>query len=367
MHTSGYDGSQSGPSATWKTCQGPESAASIRPVVTRRAGKPTADMSAERPTTLSDTPAAGTRRRPIRRFLLDRPTGAVLSASVTRSRNATPPSGRGAGAALLALVVAAVSTLGGRGDIGASEVGCGTHTDCDDGNPCSIDVCEAGGCTSYPEVHDVPCDDGNACTVNDHCVTGTTDCVGGLPLDCDDRITCTTDACDPAIGCTHLPILGCCGADADCDDADPCTGAERCAFGAGECRSGVPPVCDDADACTIDTCVPLAGCRAAPIDVRTLRASVAGDLTAPSCAGQSVPARVDVLIAHAASLFTAADVTPRAGKARRLVKRAARGLGKAVRKARKAGGGRVSMECSAALAEAIGAVRQRANCVAGRR
>jgi len=52
----------------------------------------------------------------------------------------------------------------------------------------------------------VPCDDGNACTTGDTCGNGS---CAGAPVDpavaCDDGDACTTEACDPAVGCTHEP------------------------------------------------------------------------------------------------------------------------------------------------------------------
>ena len=51
---------------------------------------------------------------------------------------------------------------------------------------------------------------------------------------------------------------GCCGADADCDDGDPCNGAEMCEVVTGTCLPGLPVdgiACNDGDACTVaDTC-----------------------------------------------------------------------------------------------------------------
>ncbi|MCH7564413.1 MAG: hypothetical protein IH968_11380 [Gemmatimonadetes bacterium] len=40
--------------------------------------------------------------------------------------------------------------------------------------------------------------------------------------DCNDGDVCTTDSCDAGL-CNAAAIDGCCNADADCDDADECT------------------------------------------------------------------------------------------------------------------------------------------------
>jgi hypothetical protein len=54
------------------------------------------------------------------------------------------------------------------------------------------------------------------------------ECVAGSELDCDDGDPCTVDACD-ASGCTTAPV--------DCDDGLPCTtdtcGGGQCAHGLG--------------------------------------------------------------------------------------------------------------------------------------
>src|SRR5262249_34948727 len=51
---------------------------------------------------------------------------------------------------------------------------------CDDGNPCTIDTCDATG----------------------HCVN--------TPKNCDDGNACTTDTCDANGNCVHTLIAGCC-------------------------------------------------------------------------------------------------------------------------------------------------------------
>ncbi len=76
---------------------------------------------------------------------------------------------------------------------------------CNDGNPCTTDICEgATGCAHVP-TPGVTCSDGSACTTGDTCsVRGL--CVGGAPLECADQNPCTTDACDPATGCAYAPV-----------------------------------------------------------------------------------------------------------------------------------------------------------------
>ncbi|MCH8851149.1 MAG: calcium-binding protein [Planctomycetes bacterium] len=101
-------------------------------------------------------------------------------------------------------------------------------------------------------VDDTDCDDGDVCTT-DTCTDGTCDnaAVDGCcnsDADCAEGEVCVNNACATP-----------CADDADCDDGDPCNGAETCdatdalADGAG-CVAGTAPTCDDSDACTTDTC-----------------------------------------------------------------------------------------------------------------
>jgi hypothetical protein len=76
---------------------------------------------------------------------------------------------------------------------------CGTPVTCgDDGNPCTDDVCDPStGTCGVANV--APCDDDDACTVGDECLGGT--CQAGSPKTClDDGNACTLDVCDPRDG-----------------------------------------------------------------------------------------------------------------------------------------------------------------------
>ena len=120
---------------------------------------------------------------------------------------------------------------------------------CDDGNPCTADSCQAGaGCQFTPTQGD--CSDGTECTTGDHCVNGF--CIAAGFMDCDDANLCTNDACDPATGCTHVAN------ELPCDDADACTTVDLCA--AKECVGFGSPDCDDSNLCTDDSCDPAVGC-----------------------------------------------------------------------------------------------------------
>jgi cysteine-rich repeat protein len=79
------------------------------------------------------------------------------------------------------------------------------------------------------------------------CVAGV--CTPTNPPSCDDGIPCTTDVCNPASGCTHAPKVF--------DDGNACNGTETCDPASGQSAVGPAPTCDDGDACTDgDHCEP---------------------------------------------------------------------------------------------------------------
>ncbi len=167
---------------------------------------------------------------------------------------------------------------------------------CDDGNPCTTDLCsaKAGGCSHAP-ADKLVCDDGNVCTLGDLCLGGTcqagtdlcgckvnADCAsqedgdlcngvlfcdtGVVPYTCklkpDSIITCDTSVdtacavnnCDPKTGaCTAKAALP----GTSCSDGNLCTKGDSCLVGI--CQ-GVTDSCDDANPCTDDLCDPIAGC-----------------------------------------------------------------------------------------------------------
>ena len=119
---------------------------------------------------------------------------------------------------------------------------------CDDNNPCTDDFCNPDeGCEFQP--NDAQCDDFNPCTEGDHCHNGV--CQPEEMLDCDDGNICTDDSCDPAKGCTHQLN------NAACDDSNACTTQDKCTN--GWCQ-GIISNCNDFNACTDDSCVPETGC-----------------------------------------------------------------------------------------------------------
>jgi hypothetical protein len=120
---------------------------------------------------------------------------------------------------------------------------------CEDGNPCTDDLCDpVAGCSHVPNT--AACEDGSVCTVNDRCGGGV--CVPGGPLNCEDNNPCTDDLCNPSTGCYSQ------NNNRVCEDGDFCTEPDTCAN--GTCRSGPRKTCNDSNPCTVDSCVPSTGC-----------------------------------------------------------------------------------------------------------
>jgi hypothetical protein len=170
---------------------------------------------------------------------------------------------------------------------------CTADAQCDDGNPCTDDVCMADGSCSNTD-NTAPCDDANACTVGDSCGGG--ECQPGTtPLVCNDGNLCTDDACDPGVGCVASNNT------APCDDANACTLGDSC--GGGECQPGTTPlVCNDGNLCTDDACDPGVGCVAsnntAPCD--DANACTLGD----SCGGGECQPGTTPLVCNDGNLCT---------------------------------------------------------------
>jgi len=139
--------------------------------------------------------------------------------------------------------------------------------DCDDGDPCTDDTCDAtGGCIHVPVPEYTPCDDGNDCNGNEYCHEDG-GCYADYPLICfDDGNPCTDDRCDPVVGCVYeersCDDQNVCTADScdpesgecihvesngPCDDGNPCTVADAC--GGGTCHGGAPVACVPLDPC----------------------------------------------------------------------------------------------------------------------
>ena len=106
-----------------------------------------------------------------------------------------------------------------------------TETSCDDAedDDCDGDVdCADSDCASQS------CDDGSVCTAGDVCTGGI--CTGSA-MDCDDGNGCTDDSCDAIDGCQSTPNT------AACDDGTWCNGSDTCRDGA--CQDHADPPCTE--------------------------------------------------------------------------------------------------------------------------
>ena len=127
----------------------------------------------------------------------------------------------------------------------------GTPTNCDDGNPCTADSCDAvmgcqhsiltgNSCTPPP----------SSCAPSGMCdATGT--CVGQGSIVCTTGNPCTTEVCNPATGTCGTPQNVANGT--SCDDGNACNGVSTCQN--GTCTAGTVPNCNDNNPCTDDSCV----------------------------------------------------------------------------------------------------------------
>jgi subtilisin family serine protease len=129
----------------------------------------------------------------------------------------------------------------------------GTAPNCNDGNPCTDDSCNPPrGCVNAPNTS--PCGDANACNGTEVC-NGAGACAPGTPPLVDDGNPCTVDACDAAAGVTHTPVTP----GTSCADADRCDGIEICDFG-GNCVAGTGVTCTPGDECHLaGSCVSATG------------------------------------------------------------------------------------------------------------
>ncbi|MEO8588277.1 MAG: thrombospondin type 3 repeat-containing protein, partial [Flavobacteriales bacterium] len=94
---------------------------------------------------------------------------------------------------------------------------------CTDNNACTInDVLNASCiCAGTTAPNGTICSDGDLCNGQETCITGI--CTPGVALNCDDGDPCTIDLCSPSFGCVHTPASDADG-DGVCDALDNCPG-----------------------------------------------------------------------------------------------------------------------------------------------
>ena len=155
----------------------------------------------------------------------------------------------------------------GAGAAPESKIHCQDVSECEDGDPCTIDRCHEGFCDpqSNPIDDDLDgyvshicggpdCDDENE-MIHPGIVESPYDdeiCFDGLDNDCNDLMD------EEDAGCFH------CEAAEDCDDGNPCTQQAcvegRCAY------TNQPGPCDDGDACTVNDACFGGTCTGDPLD-----------------------------------------------------------------------------------------------------
>jgi len=136
--------------------------------------------------------------------------------------------------------------------------GCSTTpNDCEDDNVCTDCSCDpVAGCICQPVAQPTACDDQNICTIGDHCSED--QCVG-VPMPCDDNLDCTADSCNSAGECVHELMAGACLIDGVCYSTGPHP-ANPCLVCSPQAPAVWTPLngnsCDaDGSGCTLDTCL----------------------------------------------------------------------------------------------------------------
>jgi hypothetical protein len=129
---------------------------------------------------------------------------------------------------------------------------CTENAECDDSNPCTNDACDNGSC-QYQNNTDPCADDNNECT-NDLCLDGTCAHENNEAPCADEGDECTDDVCGGGL-CTH-PANGQCGCqdNPECDDSNPCTDDTCDPDGDCQYENNTGACGDDGNACTSDVC-----------------------------------------------------------------------------------------------------------------
>jgi hypothetical protein len=137
--------------------------------------------------------------------------------------------------------------------VGTASAGCTTDPDCEDGNPCTHNECsDRGRCRSIQlEVPESSCTPGSppsACSID---ICSAQAACQRVPK-CDDGNPCTNDLCDGDGFCSYSPR-----ADGTGCTADACGSAGTCQThvdASGSTTVCVGAACDDYNPCTEDAC-----------------------------------------------------------------------------------------------------------------
>ena len=149
---------------------------------------------------------------------------------------------------------------------------CINDKDCNDGDPCTDDWCNADGQCHHDCNLGFPCDDGDPGTIDDLCLSSLIEqCVCmGTPAecandgDCNDGNLCTLDVCTEDFQCIHGCLEG-----LKCDDGNLFTDEDKCLFDkvTGECEClgktecAADKECEDGSTCTLDWCDKNGACH----------------------------------------------------------------------------------------------------------
>ncbi len=165
-------------------------------------------------------------------------------------------------------VDAGARDAGGAVDTGVTVGGaCRDDRDCDDRMDCTEDTCVVGGLCEHLAVNS-RCPAGQTCFPSQGCATmATRRCA--MDAECDDGVPCTRDVCVAGNMCSSIRddarcgagqvcgAMGCiamgrCTGDGECSNGVWCDGDERCV--SGVCQPGTRRTCGDNDPCTGDIC-----------------------------------------------------------------------------------------------------------------
>jgi cysteine-rich repeat protein len=131
---------------------------------------------------------------------------------------------------------------------------CAIDSQCNDNNPCTMDLCVAGACVFSAQANGSACNDRNPCTTGDACVDGA--CTGGTPVICNDGLVCTIDSCDPGTGTCNYATIPNCIEGACTNGATQACGSNIgvCQQGTQTCVGGVWSACNGAVAPSTEVC-----------------------------------------------------------------------------------------------------------------